>query len=56
MLVAEKLNQSVKAEPPQKRSTRYFADARLRSSERATLDDHKGSGYDRGHMAPAGDM
>lgn len=54
--VAEKLSRAVMAETPQKRSDHFFEDARLRASERATLDDYKGSGYDRGHMAPAGDM
>lgn len=56
IFVAEKLNRESMAEGPQKRLDRYFSDARLRAAERATLDDYKGSGYDRGHLAPAGDM
>lgn len=38
------------------RSNRFFAETRLRRTERATPKDYRGSGFDRGHMAAAGDM
>lgn len=57
MFVAQRLNrQLLQQAKGEARTDRYFVDARLPRSERAELTDYKGSGYTRGHMAPAGDM
>ena len=38
-----------------KRSSRFYTDRTI-AEKSATTDDYKGSGYDRGHLAPAADM
>jgi endonuclease G len=38
------------------RKNNFHAESKLPEEERAELDDYKGSGFDRGHMAPSGNM
>ena len=54
--VAQKLNRALVEDANEKRKDKFFSDARLPAAERATLKDYKGSGWSKGHMAPAGDM
>ena len=53
--VAEHLT-SDKARGSNERANNFQPDPDLIKGERAELLDYKGSGYDLGHMAPAGDM
>lgn len=53
--VVEHLTEA-KASGPVERKDSFKADPDLPEGKRSELSDYKGSGFDRGHMAPAADM
>lgn len=55
--VAQRLDRDrVRSAREMERVNDFHADTRLPVSERAELSDYARSGFDRGHMAPSGDM
>jgi len=56
IFTVERLNREQLSAPHPRRSNQFYEEARLPFAEIALLSDYRGSGYYRGHNAPAGDM
>lgn len=54
--VMERLTAAALSGPANRRHSRFSTDPELENIPAPQLSDYRGSGYDRGHMAPAGDM
>lgn len=52
----ERLNKEQFQGSHPRRTNQFYEEARLPFHERSLLADYRGSGYDRGHNVPAGDM
>lgn len=56
MVVVERLTAAqLRDAKGEQRTNRFYADPRVPKNGRAELSDYKGSGFDRGHAAPAAD-
>ena len=57
LLVVERLSRAQLSDAlDESRTDEFFHDPRVPKDERAELSDYVGTGFDRGHMAPAADM
>jgi endonuclease G, mitochondrial len=57
IFVVERLNAaSLRQASGLQRTNEFYPDSRLSASRQTSLRAYEGSGYDRGHMAPAGDQ